>query len=125
MPNEVEDGLEKNSRRAVEREIRRYMWWCGERESCPWPLKTELLEGYGRFVVMQHGVGAGIDNVVSRVRRGNRERGHEEVVISQRLRDMMRRAKKEGKRAREVVPVVWEWVERLWQRGGGIVGWWQ
>jgi hypothetical protein len=55
--------------------------------------------------------------VVSRVRRGNRERGGEEVRITQKLRDKMRWAKKNGGKAREVVPVVWEWVDRLWKRG--------
>ena len=41
------------------------------------------------------------------------------MKISQKLRDVMRRAKKEGRRAKEVVPVVWEWVDRLWQKGEG------
>jgi hypothetical protein len=39
------------------------------------------------------------------------------VRITQRLRDRMRWAKKNGKRARVVVPVVWEWIDRLWRRG--------
>ena len=69
VPMEVEDGLEESSRRAVEREVGRYMWWCRERESELWPLTAQLLEGYGRWVVMWGGMGAGIDNVISRVRR--------------------------------------------------------
>ena len=117
VSKEVEDGLEKSSRRAVEREVERYERWCRERKNSPWPLSAELLEGYVRSLVVQGVVGAGVDNVVCRVRRKNREKGGEEVVVTQRLRDAMMRAKKDGKRGREVVPVVWEWIENLWRKG--------
>ncbi len=59
VSKEVVDGLEKNSRRVMEREVRRYEGWCREGGHCPWPPSDELLEGYGWWVVMQVGVGGG------------------------------------------------------------------
>ena len=112
LSSEVCEELEESTRRAVVWEGRRFERWCEERGVRAYPTGDRLLEEYIRDLVLQGG-GGWVKNTVGRIRRLNRERGYEMPKVA---RGLLVGAGKRGKRAREVIPFAWEWVECLFLR---------
>src|SRR5690606_13927184 len=64
--------------------------------------------------VREKGVGAGIMNCLSAVRRLNREKGLEVPGVP---KGVVIFGRKRGKKYKDVVPCVWEWIDELWKVG--------
>ena len=75
-----------------------------------------MLQEYAMHLVTGRGMGKGVANICSKIRRLNREKGFDEPKVP---RDVLVAGAKGGRKYKEVVPMMWEWVRRLWACGGG------